>query len=73
MKAPLYHARRKLKMTVHELAKQVDVSPGTIPRIENLDFPPGRDLAEKLSNVVGIDEMKLIYPERFTDQEQATN
>lgn len=70
MKAPLYHARKKHKMTIYELARKVGTSPSAISRMENLAFPPGRELAEKLSNVVGISEEKLIYPERFTEPEE---
>ncbi len=75
MKSPLRLAREKRGLTLHALAVLVGSDVGNLSRIERGVQTPSRELAAKICEQFGgeIDEMQLIYPERYAQQDTSPN
>lgn len=67
MKSPLREARERRGLTLREVANAVAMDQGNLSRVERGEQTPSKELAEALSNFFDreIDEMQIIYPERF--------
>lgn len=71
---PLRAIRKKRKLTIYDVARAVDVRPGTISKIERGMAGASSELAERLVTFFGrpaITEEKILYPERFANKEAA--
>lgn len=62
---PAKQARERKKWTISDVAKRIGMSAASISRIENGKQVASRGAAEKLAKTLGINEQKILYPERF--------
>lgn len=68
MMTPLAKTRRDRGLTQIALAAAVGTDSGNISRMERMLQRPSPEMAERLAKVLHISEMKLIYPERYTEK-----
>lgn len=64
---PLEKTRRNRRLTQVAVAAAVGTDSGNISRMERMMQRPSPEMAERLAKFLGISEMKLIYPERYTE------
>ena len=64
---PCKAARKRLGMTIYDVAKSAALTPASISRIENQKQTASPDAAFRLAKILGITEEKILYPERFPD------
>ncbi len=65
---PMKRARKALGMSLEGLAKQVGSTKGHLSSLENQRNRASPELAESLAKELGISEMEILYPERFTNE-----
>jgi transcriptional regulator with XRE-family HTH domain len=59
--------RKSQKLTLLELAKTTNISPGDISRIENHKIYPYRGWRKRLSTALGVSE-KILFPEEYNQK-----
>ncbi len=71
MKSPLRRVREAKGQTIVEVCRAVGIDQGNLSRIENGKQRASVEVAEKLVKHFGsaITEMEILYPERFTADE----
>lgn len=62
---PMARARKKLGLSLEELAKRAGSTKGHLSSLENGRHRASPELAECLARELGIGEMEILYPERF--------
>lgn len=62
---PAKKARKKLGMTIYEVAGKSGLSAASVSRIENGKQECSGDSAERLAKTLGLREEEILYPERF--------
>ena len=65
---PMKRARKALGMSLESLATQVGSTKGHLSSLENQRNRASPELAESLAKELGISEMEILYPERFTNE-----
>lgn len=68
---PIKVIRKKKKLTLSDVAIASGITPGTLSRIENGKCNASLKTAERLSSVLGLSVEKVLYPERFIEQQAA--
>ena len=73
MDSPLKLARKKRKLTLHQVATALGIDTGNLSRIERGLQVPSKELTEKIVKFFGkgMTETKIIFPERFTNSDEA--
>lgn len=67
METPLRKARQRAAKKLGDVAAAVDISEGSLSRIECGKQTPSPELAERLARYFGtVSEIEILYPERFT-------
>lgn len=67
MITPLRKARQRAGKKLGDVALAVDISEGSLSRIECGKQKPSPDVAERLARHFGtVSEIEILYPERFT-------
>lgn len=62
---PMRSARKKRGLSLDDLAEKVGASKGHLSNVER-GHGCSPDLAEKLAAELGISEMEILYPQRFS-------
>jgi len=65
---PMARARKRLGLSLEELAKRAGSTKGHLSSLENGRHRASPELAESLAKELGISEMEILYPERFTNE-----
>lgn len=63
-------ARKRLGLTIYDVAKKAKVSPATVSRVEREKQGASADVAERMAKVLGVSEEMILYPERFSSEEK---
>lgn len=66
MNSPLRKARKAKGWTQEDLASKTGLTQSTISRVE-CGSPVSPETAAALAAAVGISELHILYPERFTE------
>lgn len=70
MITPLRKARQRAGKKLGDVALAVDISEGSLSRIECGKQKPSPEVAERLARYFGtVSEIEILYPERFTGPE----
>jgi putative transcriptional regulator len=62
---PLERVRKEKGYSQHKLASLADVEQANISRIERGQMTPSLEFAQRVSGVLGITELQILYPERY--------
>lgn len=69
MQSPLRSLRKSQGMTLSRVAKEVDIDPGNLSRIERGQQIASLDVAERLVRFFSgqINELEILYPHRYAN------